>query len=207
MKVFLVTAVLLGASAWAQSPDFQASVSAAMAGSIEKQRQSVQKQSAAVTGSAPSSEAASFYTVPWPRAPVLPATIDCDPVGKDELHAVVDEAARNSGVKPQLIHAVIRAESAARPCAVSARGAQGLMQLMPATAQDLGVADPFDIRENVNAGARLLKQLLGKYQGDLALTLGAYNAGPARVDRAGGVPPLAETIDYVSGILKQLPPE
>jgi len=78
------------------------------------------------------------------------------------------------------------------------------MQLMPQTIQDLGVEDPFDPRENVEAGAKFLKQLLDKYKGDLAQALGAYNAGPAAIDEAGGIPEMTETRDYVDAILKKL---
>src|SRR5205085_361018 len=99
-----------------------------------------------------------------------------------------------------------RQESGSRPCAVSAKGAQGLMQLMPATSQQFGVADPFDARQNIQAGAKFLKQLLTRYGGDVTKALAAYNAGPGRVDQAGGaVPGIPETIHYVSSILSSLP--
>jgi len=87
---------------------------------------------------------------------------------------------------------------------VSKKGALGLMQLMPATVVGLNVEDPFDPKENVDAGARFLKQLLQRYGGDVALALGAYNAGPARVDAAGDVPAIPETMDYVNDILTQI---
>jgi soluble lytic murein transglycosylase-like protein len=91
-----------------------------------------------------------------------------------------------------------------RPCAISAKGAQGLMQLMPDTAQQLAVLDVFDPKENIEAGAKYLKQLIDKYKGDLKLALGAYNAGPTTVDQAGGIPDIQETKDYVEAILKRL---
>jgi soluble lytic murein transglycosylase-like protein len=81
----------------------------------------------------------------------------------------------------------------------------GLMQLMPATARDLGVRDPFDPQENLESGARFLKQLLTRFGGDPALALAAYNAGPARVEETGGVPRIPETIRYVQEILSKLP--
>jgi soluble lytic murein transglycosylase-like protein len=81
----------------------------------------------------------------------------------------------------------------------------GLMQLMPATVQELGVRDPFDPAENLSSGARLLKQLLTRFGGDTALALGAYNAGPGRVEESGGVPEIPETLHYVQQILSQLP--
>jgi soluble lytic murein transglycosylase-like protein len=107
-------------------------------------------------------------------------------------------------VDPELIRAVINQESGSRPCAVSEVGAQGLMQLMPATASELGVQNAFDPKQNVDAGAKLLKQLLAKYNGDISLALSAYNAGESRVDREGAVPPISETINYVFSILSQL---
>src|SRR5262249_2885260 len=100
--------------------------------------------------------------------------------------------------------AVIDEESAARPCAVSYQGAEGLMQLMPATAEQFDVTDPFDPRQNIAAGTKFLKFLLNKYGNDVGLALGAYNAGPSRVDQEGGIPPIPETINYVGDILRKL---
>ena len=98
----------------------------------------------------------------------------------------------------------MRQESAFKPCAVSAKGAMGLMQLIPGTAAGLGVKDPFDPEQNVLGGAKLLKQLMDRYSGDLSMTLSAYNAGTRPVDAADGVPMIPETIDYVSRILARL---
>jgi soluble lytic murein transglycosylase-like protein len=80
------------------------------------------------------------------------------------------------------------------------------MQLMPATAEQFNVQDPFDPKQNVEAGAKLLKLLLGKYDNDLTLTLSAYNAGSGRVDQEGGIPPIPETLNYVADILRKLRP-
>jgi soluble lytic murein transglycosylase-like protein len=107
---------------------------------------------------------------------------------------------------PKLLRAVMERESGFHPCAVSPKGAKGLMQLMPDTAAQLGVKDPFDPKENVDAGAHYLKQMLDRYKGDLSQALGAYNAGPAAVDQAGGVPDIPETLDYVKSILQKLAP-
>jgi hypothetical protein len=95
-------------------------------------------------------------------------------------------------------------ESAFRPCAVSQNGAQGLMQLMPATAEQFGVRNPFDIQDNVGGGARFFKELLTRYTGNVSLDLGAYKAGPSKVDQAGGVPAIPETTNYVREILRKL---
>jgi len=135
-----------------------------------------------------------------PAAPEFP----CDPLPPEVWSPLVRAAAEREGLAMDLLTAVIRQESAFRACAVSPKGAMGLMQLMPTTAQLLGVKDPFDPKENVDAGARFLKMLLSRYGGNLALALGAYNAGPGRVDAAGGVPPIPETQDYVSDILTRL---
>jgi soluble lytic murein transglycosylase-like protein len=124
---------------------------------------------------------------------------------KDKLDPLVNGAAKSEGVDPQLVQAVIDQESASKPCAVSVKGAQGLMQLMPATAAELGVKDAFDAKQNVEAGTRFLKQLLTKYNGDVSLALGAYNAGAGRVDHDGGIPEIPETINYVKDILAKVP--
>jgi soluble lytic murein transglycosylase-like protein len=123
----------------------------------------------------------------------------------EQLDQLIGESSKESGVQPDLIRAVISQESGARPCAISPKGAQGLMQLMPAVSVQFGVRDPFDPKQNVDAGVKLLKQLLEKYKGDTKLTLAAYNAGSGRVDSEGGVPPIAETINYVTDILSKLP--
>ncbi len=134
-----------------------------------------------------------------------PAPPPCDPMAKPELDQLIEQNAKQQGVKPELIRAVINQESGNRPCAVSSKGAQGLMQLMPGTADELNVADPFNAKQNVEGGTKLLKQLLAKYNGDVALTLAAYNAGSGRVDREGGVPAIPETMSYVTSILAKLP--
>ena len=110
-------------------------------------------------------------------------------------------ASDTHGVDPDFIRAVIKAESGANPRAVSRKGARGLMQLMPATADKLGVSDAFDPAQNVNGGTRYLRELLLRYHGDAIKALAAYNAGPQRVDRYDGVPPYDETRRYVASII------
>ncbi len=192
----------------AQNLDPYAAMREKMEQSVAAQRVSVRRQAAAVHGADAAAEP-TFYTVPWHGTPQPAATVAglepvCDPVAPEMLGPIIRSAAEKNGLPEQLIRSVIRSESAGRPCAVSSAGAMGLMQLMPATAQTLGVANPFDAAENVDGGSRFLKGLLGRFGGDVSLALGAYNAGPARIDQYGGLPPYAETQNYVSGILAQL---
>lgn len=123
-----------------------------------------------------------------------------DPSVPRYLSSLIDEASRTHGVGPRLVTAVARRESAFDADAVSARGACGIMQLMPATARLLGVTDVFDPRQNVFAGARYLRSLLDAYKGDLDLALAAYNAGPGAVEKYNGVPPFAETRAYIASV-------
>ncbi len=111
--------------------------------------------------------------------------------------AFIAEAARRYRVDPHLIRAIMRTESAFNPLVVSDAGAQGLMQLMPEVAKEMGVADPFDPRDNIMGGTRYLRILLDAHKGNLPLTLASYNAGPGAVARFRKVPPYRETQNYV----------
>jgi soluble lytic murein transglycosylase-like protein len=176
----------------------------AMDASLEKQRAAIRKQAEAARQVEPSAQEHPFFLLPWPAPVAMVNTAACDPLPEGELSAFVEDASAREGVEAGLLRAVIGKESGGRPCVVSPKGAQGLMQLMPATAALLNVQDPFDPRQNIDAGTRLLKQLITRYSGDLALALGAYNAGAGAVERHGGVPPYPETVDYVSGILNRV---
>jgi soluble lytic murein transglycosylase-like protein len=113
----------------------------------------------------------------------------------------IREISDRYGVDSSLVHAVIGAESAFNPWAVSRKGAQGLMQLMPRTASALGVRDSFNPRDNIEGGVRHLRYLMDRYPGNLSLVLAAYNAGEGAVDSYGGIPPYPETQQYVQKIL------
>jgi soluble lytic murein transglycosylase-like protein len=123
--------------------------------------------------------------------------------GLSELRVLAAAAARRHGLDPELVMAVAGIESAFQPRAVSSKGAQGLMQLMPGTARDLGVADPFDPAANLDGGTRYLRDLLARYDGDLPKALAAYNAGPGAVAKHQGVPPYKETREYVKKVLRR----
>lgn len=119
---------------------------------------------------------------------------------KDGVDKLVKEAADRHHVDEALIRAVIQTESGWNPSAVSRKGAVGLMQLIPTTAQRFGVNDMFNPKQNVDAGVRYLKTLLERYNGNLQLALAAYNAGEGAVDRAGGIPAFRETRNYVQRV-------
>ncbi len=168
--------------------------------SIAKQKESIRKQTGAAS-------ADSFFTVEWtgPATVSLPPAFDCDPLPASESEPLITAAATAHKLDPALIRAVIRKESGFRPCAYSPKGAMGLMQLMPDTAEHFNVKDPFASPENVMAGAKYLKQLMEHFKGDLKLTLAAYNAGQGRVDGdPPAVPDIPETRDYVDQILQSL---
>jgi soluble lytic murein transglycosylase-like protein len=120
-----------------------------------------------------------------------------------DVRALVEQAARRRGLDPALVLAVVSVESGFRPEAVSPKGAQGLMQLMPRTAAALGVEDAFDPEQNLDAGVRHLESLLKLYDGNLTRALAAYNAGQGAVARHGGVPPYRETREYVRRVLER----
>ena len=118
------------------------------------------------------------------------------------LSNLIDPVAARHGLDSRLVAAVIWVESSGDPNAVSKKGAQGLMQLMPATARELGVRNVLDPGQNVDGGSHYLRRMLDEHDGDLSLALAAYNAGPDAVRRYGGVPPYRETRDYVGRVLK-----
>jgi soluble lytic murein transglycosylase-like protein len=158
------------------------------------QRQAARKQA----------EMAGVRLPDWDEAAEIAEPPPCEPMSDDLARPIIEAAAKAQEVSPDLLRAVIEQESGFRTCAISAKDARGLMQLMPATVEQFGVTDPFDPKENIGAGAKYLKQLLDRYKGELKLALAAYDAGPAAVDEAAGAPPFSETKDYVEAILKKL---
>jgi soluble lytic murein transglycosylase-like protein len=145
---------------------------------------------------------AAYEETPLP-APV-PVPTRTEPMSDEELSPMIKAASDKYGVDEDLIRAVIKQESNGSPVALSPRGAQGIMQLMDATAKQYGVRNVFDPAENIDAGVHFLADLLKRYDGDVEKTLAAYNAGPERVDEAGGVPQIPETQAYVRAIMKRV---
>jgi|ERR1700693_1330658 len=170
--MILEFALLCIVGGYAQTPpNFEGGVHAAMAPSLAQQRASIHVQAAAAAKMAAATAAgsSSFFTGAPPIG--LGLLAECDPLPAEQLNGIITGAAQKVSVSFELIKAVVEEESAARPCAISFRGAEGLIQLMPATAEQFDVQDPFDPKQNIEAGAKLLKLLLGKYDNDLTLTM------------------------------------
>jgi soluble lytic murein transglycosylase-like protein len=125
-------------------------------------------------------------------------------LSKTQYDDLISAIARGQGVSPTIVKSVIEVESGYDPMARSSKGAMGLMQLMPETAQELGVSDPWNPTENITGGTKYLSWLLRKYNGNLMKALAAYNAGPNAVDSYGGIPPYQETADYVRNVLARI---
>ena len=192
-------ALLLGATFWPNAAPNPAN---------NPQRAAMNQQIEAVRRQA---TALGLHLQPWGPAPVsttadLPSLppFACPAIPEESVSPILEGASKEQSVDLGLLRAVIGQESAFHPCAVSTKGAQGLMQLMPEVAARLGVKDVFDPKQNVEAGARYLKELLDKYKGDLSKALAAYNAGPGAVDQANGIPDIPETRQYVESILTQV---
>src|SRR5262245_42559522 len=139
--------------------------------------------------------------VPYPEPEVEAAAAPVEAAAEVPYGAIIDKFAAEQGVDAKLVRALVQVESAYQPRARSPKGAMGLMQLMPATARQYGVADPYDPTSNIEAGIKHLKSLLQRFPKSIALALAAYNAGEAAVLRFNAIPPYTETRNYVSRIL------
>lgn len=179
--------------------DLQAEIAKKMQAAADLQKAAAQTQTSPV-------EPNSFFSVGWSGPAMLPPPVyDCPPMQESETDPLIRASAARHQLNPALIKAVIQQESGFKACAVSDRGAMGLMQLMPETAELLKTKDPFDPEQNIEAGANYLKQMLSRFKGDLRLALAAYNAGPEKVDGpTPTVPDIEETRDYVDSITNAL---
>jgi soluble lytic murein transglycosylase-like protein len=211
MAGVLVVSVVAFVAALQQAPETTPPprpASAAAPTAAEAMRSALDKQRAAVSAQleAIRKQAATAGTRLTPWAPTEPASIEaaCEPTPDAVVSPLIDGAAKAQGIEAKVVRAVIEQESGFRACSVSAKGAEGLMQLMPQTVTELGIADPFDPKQNIEGGAKFLKQLLDLFKGDLPKALGAYNAGASAVTEAGGIPDIPETRTYVDAILKKL---
>ena len=181
----------------------QKHATAGLGGSLQRQQMAVVRQRAAVERIR--------HEEPWNLSPSIfdggseafhvPA---CPSLPWNEVRDHFEDEEKLNELPPGLLGAVAVQESGLYPCAVSSAGAAGIMQLMPATATEFGVGDPFDPWQSLQGGGQFLKQLLNRYNGDLKLALGAYNAGPSRVDHFGGIPPFAETQNYVESVMSRM---
>jgi hypothetical protein len=149
-------------------------------------------------------EITSVDTVPDPPVPPAPSVAIAEPkLTVADIHELISKAGASHNLDVDLLASVVRAESGGNIHAVSRTGAQGLMQLMPGTAAELGVQDSFRADQNISGGTAYLDTLLVRYHDNLALALAAYNAGPAAVDKYHGVPPYRETRIYVARVIRE----
>ena len=176
---------------------------------IQKVQKTTHRFQPGMPASRPAPEAVSSQSITRPGMTAVPAGPQATQAARSggpqfsaELEAMIASEARAQSISPDLVRAVVQAESGGKVDAKSRAGALGLMQLMPGTARELGV-DPLQPQENLRGGIQYLNQMAKKF-GDLDLTLAAYNAGPGAVKKYGGVPPYRETIDYIRRIRRTL---
>jgi soluble lytic murein transglycosylase-like protein len=171
---------------------------------IDPASQQTQAAPATTTATAPAQTTSFANQLAATLAPSSTTSTSATAVTPSTFSGQIDAAAQRYGVDPALISSVIHQESGFNPNATSSAGAAGLMQLMPATAQSLGVSNPYDPSEAIDGGTRYLKSLLDKFGGNTELALAAYNAGPGAVEQYGGVPPYPETQNYVNSIMGRM---
>jgi soluble lytic murein transglycosylase-like protein len=179
-----------------------ASLMAELKKSIPASNASIASNTASI-GSVVGTAVVPFSSVPLPNnntntLPPLPLSLL---EKRNALKPTIQSVSKANAIAPSLVEAVIRAESGYNPQAKSSVGALGLMQLMPATAKELGVENPLEVKQNIEGGTKYLSQLMKKYDGNKALAVAAYNAGPGAVDKYQGIPPYKETQAYVKKVL------
>jgi soluble lytic murein transglycosylase-like protein len=182
------------------------SIAERQAESAKKMEESAARQRAAAQAQTTAVPEDSFFTAGWSGPAMLPPPLpNCPPMQESETEPLIRDSAARHQLNPALIKAVMRQESGFKPCAISEKGAMGLMQIMPDTAQSLKTENPMDPAQNIEAGAHYLKDMLTRFKGDVRLALAAYNAGPERVDGPKpAVPDIPETRDYVESIASAL---
>ena len=180
-------------SAWAQNNEALRAAREKQRAAADVQLEAVRKQ-AELNGPGPLQHTLAPVWSPPP----------CEPITDSAVTPLLEAAAKAQSVEAKVLRAVIQQESGFYPCAVSAHGAKGLMQLMPATVERFKVQNPFDPKDSIEAGAKYLKILMDKYTGDLPRTLSAYRIGPTVVDSANGVPDIPEVRSYVDAILQSM---
>ncbi len=189
------------ASASQRMQQLQALIAAAGSGSTASFAAALKAASAGPGAAQSPTPSPSAATAIEPSTPLNTATLAAGNAGASAYDAPIAQAAARYGIDPALLHGLIQQESGFDPNARSSSGALGLTQLMPGTATSLGVSNPLDPLQSIEGGARYLSQMLGRFGGNTADALAAYNAGPGAVSRYGGVPPYAETQDYVSKVM------
>jgi soluble lytic murein transglycosylase-like protein len=204
--VLCMAMLMAGSRMPGQTPAAAPSIAERQAESAQKMEAAAARQKAAAQAQTTPVPEDSFFSAGWSGAAMLPPPLpDCPAMQESETEPLIRASAARYQLNPALVKAVMRQESGSKPCAISEKGAMGLMQIMPETAQSLNTKDPLDPAQNIEAGAHYLKDMLKRFKGDLRLALAAYNAGPEKVDGPKpAVPDIPETRNYVESIANAL---